>query len=319
MTEIRELSEDEVRRATVEHGDTTRSDLPSNIFGEEWEDRVIEYSRPLRRMRDLSRVKDISGQGKDTVRFFLEDSRLDISVSQTALGQGNTRTFTKLDSLSERVLSFDETDFYKGGIAIPKESVMTSNVDLVKTARMMVSEAIAQDVDEAILKDVVDAIEGNNGEFNDYSGDASHDPTIIDQSSSGVLTPDAVAKGMREVEKKGFSPFAMVISPSMKYDLRTDSQFTNAEQYGSDEVVLNGEIGKYLGLKIVESENISTKAPVIGTKRSGQKVGPALGILENPHIDYQYNKPESEHRIYYDQAFKPVVLQRESMTYVKTA
>ena len=37
--------------------------------------------------------------------------------------------------------------------------------------------------------------------------------------------------------------------------LEKDSQFVNAAEYGSNEIVLNGEIGKYLGVKIIDTEN----------------------------------------------------------------
>jgi N4-gp56 family major capsid protein len=47
----------------------------------------------------------------------------------------------------------------------------------------------------------------------------------------------------------------LFMAPEQTEDLTTDSQFVNASEYGTNEVVLKGEIGQYLGVKIIESNN----------------------------------------------------------------
>ena len=50
-------------------------------------------------------------------------------------------------------------------------------------------------------------------------------------------------------------PLVLYIAPEQWVSLMDDTQFTNASEYGGREAVLNGEIAKYAGVKIVETTN----------------------------------------------------------------
>lgn len=51
---------------------------------------------------------------------------------------------------------------------------------------------------------------------------------------------------------------AIIIHPRQAYSLRQLQQFTDASKLGSDRVVSKGQIGEYLGVKILKSNHITT-------------------------------------------------------------
>jgi len=75
-----------------------------------------------------------------------------------------------------------------------------------------------------------------------------------------VLTPalfnEAVTK-IRENNRGVEGQLYAFLHPRQIKALRDDEQFTNASEYGSNEVVMTGEIGKYLGVKIIETTSVA--------------------------------------------------------------
>ena len=51
-------------------------------------------------------------------------------------------------------------------------------------------------------------------------------------------------------------PFVFYIGPAQQEAFLTDSQFTNAAEYGGRGPILNGEIPGYLGVRIVVTNNV---------------------------------------------------------------
>jgi N4-gp56 family major capsid protein len=51
------------------------------------------------------------------------------------------------------------------------------------------------------------------------------------------------------------SPFVLMIGQAQKKALRDSSQFVNAAEYGSQVVISSGEIGSYLGIRVICSNN----------------------------------------------------------------
>lgn len=302
MSEIRELAQKELQNVTVTNADTKSGDIATGLFGQVWMDRVLSYAQPLRRFKQLVRVnEELVGTGNDTAHIPVTTDVLDISVSMAAGDEGTGRTYTKMDKENEVSIEISSDDFYKGGIALAKEAVMRSKVDLVKQARYHVANSLAQDMDTKI-RDVLVGVTNN-----------------VDVSTSGTITPDAFNEAMKKIESNNYVPDSIVISPSHQYDLRGDSQFTNASEYGSDAVIRNGQIGDYLGVDVLTSTNVSSKAVMVGTKRDGEKVSAAVAIKERPSIGYEYDRDEAEHRIFYDQAFKPKIIEGDAVCTVQTA
>ncbi|MBC7128397.1 MAG: N4-gp56 family major capsid protein [Thermoplasmatales archaeon] len=87
---------------------------------------------------------------------------------------------------------------------------------------------------------------------------AGSDNTV---DAGDILTPalfnEAITK-IRENNRGVEGQLYAFLHPRQIKALRDDDQFTNASEYGSNEVVMTGEIGKYLGVKIIETTNVAT-------------------------------------------------------------
>lgn len=55
-------------------------------------------------------------------------------------------------------------------------------------------------------------------------------------------------------------PFVLIVGPRQKQALRDSGQFMNASQYGDRVVISSGEIGDYLGIRVIVSNNVPTEA-----------------------------------------------------------
>lgn len=178
--------------------------------------------------------------------------------------------------------------FYTARITIENYSARVNVFNLVDKAREELVYAIADEVDVDIAEGIGDATEavvGTQGALTLFGGDATADSAL---SNGDVLTTDMIAEGARYLKdnnnwynnsgvptmdattwKNGWqndvsAPYVLFIGPAQEMALRKDSQFVNAAEYGSNEVVLNGEIGKYLGIKVVVTNNVESTA-VSGT------------------------------------------------------
>lgn len=160
-------------------------------------------------------------------------------------------------------------------------AIRTNAFNVVSEAKSDLSEAIGDRIDHAIAEafgDVTDSGDNTQGALNIYANDRDGTDNL---ASGDILTTDMIAKAARYLKdstmyyndggtitqatdkKNPWSntpddPFVLFIGPAQEMALRQDSQFTNASEYGSNEVVQNGEIGKYLGIRVVVTDNVET-------------------------------------------------------------
>jgi len=78
-------------------------------------------------------------------------------------------------------------------------------------------------------------------------------------SSSNVFNTDLIADGKSTMRVSNRKPKYLIINPACENSLLKDTQFVDASIYGGRETVLNGEIGKYIGLRVI-SNNVVTSA-----------------------------------------------------------
>jgi N4-gp56 family major capsid protein len=154
-------------------------------------------------------------------------------------------------------------------------------VNLLEAARDELSYSIGEKVDKYIATVIGDATTATTtvvGCALIYGGDAYSDATL---AAGDTITTELVAKAARMLKDKRVygwhsntltlgtavknawsnssdDPFVLFIAPSQEEVFRKDSQFVNASEYGSNSVVMNGEIGEYLGIKIVVTPNLES-------------------------------------------------------------
>lgn len=318
---IQELSQE----TTQELSDTTTSSGRfDRLQAEEWLDQVVLDAEPRRRLLELSREQSI-GAGEKATTIPRTNKALDMSADNTK-AEGAERTYTEMDTLDGERVEITGSDWKEGGLAISKQKVMTTPVDVMEVARHHLAQQIARDVDVALRDEITTAVSNivtDSADLTDSQdlhlvtdADSGH---VIDQTSSGRMTPDSIAEAAARIEANDWEPFALVISSDHKKDLRTDSQFTNAAEYGSQDVILNGEIGTYLDIRVVVSNTISNEAVMVGRDEGGSDVAQAVVWKEQPEVNHEFKYDENEHRFFYDQAFKAAVVQPTALATIKTS
>lgn len=307
--------------------DTSTSQI-SEVQGQQWMTKIVQFGEALRRFDQACLVSDwLVGKGDTTLTIPKTTSVKDVTVSST---EGDVRTVTELDNLDTVALTVGASDFKRGVVSITKQILLTSRIDLIAQARYVVAEAIAQDVDLDIRNELQDTAVTQIV----YGGNATGVDSLADLD---VMTPELVANAMTEIENNNFVPAYLYIHTKSMKAFRKESQFVNASEYGSDRVVLRGEIGEYLGVKVITTTNCETFANgatdrnesstawsadghtniMIGTQKNGSPCAIALAWKEKPHVDYEYEKDESLHKIYYDQAYKVGIVQPKAVCLIK--
>lgn len=311
---------------------TTDSGDFASLQASEWLERVVYHAEPRRRFLELSReYDDLVGTGSKELTIPRTNNTIDMS-GDNQKAEGAERNYTEFTALDGETVTIEDQstdgqgDWYEGGVRVSKQKVRTTPVNVMEAVRVNLAKQIARDVDVELYNEAVTSAEGvadtvANSAFDDEHGVTEHPSGshVVDQTASERLTPDSIAEAQARVEANDWEPFALVISSEQKKDLRTDSQFTNAAEYGSDEVVLNGEIGMYLGLRIVVSNTVDTKAVMMGRERgSGADVAQAVVWKEEPEVNHVFKLEENEHRFYYDQAFKVTTVQPTALAVIDT-
>ncbi|MFH0897737.1 MAG: N4-gp56 family major capsid protein, partial [Candidatus Bathyarchaeota archaeon] len=97
--------------------------------------------------------------------------------------------------------------------------------------------------------------------------------TLTDFAASDVLKTGELTKAVRTLKINKTTPmkdgyFVCVVDPYQAYDLmKTDSAFILAKEYAGSTELYNGELGKWMGIRIVEStESYCTAASIAATE-----------------------------------------------------
>jgi N4-gp56 family major capsid protein len=211
----------------------------------------------------------------------------------------------------------------KYGVSIAKEVVHTSATDYIKFARNQLIYDVSKKIDDACAA----ALGGATPAATLYGGDASSGATL---ETGDVLTTDLIAKAKGELRKKSYipedaKPFILFIAPEQEVALLKDPQFVNAAEYGSNTVVMTGEIGKYLGIRVIVTTR--TPAKTVGGASWGAdghecylvkaKDCGAIVWFEKPSIDGEYKKDEGMTNIYLDTAYAVDSLQDNAIVFIR--
>lgn len=314
--------------------DTSTTQI-SEVQGTSWESDVLKFGEALRRYDQAVMIK-MFGKGDNKLVIPKTTSHLDIDVAKSS-GEGDDRDLTEMTHVDTVPMTLTASDFKQGEIRISKEIALTSRVDLVALARYAIAQDMAQDVDTALsgTNSAAGVFQDTNISNRVYGGDATAPSGL---TTGDIMTPELFADAMDLIEANNFVPFMTFIHPKQLKALRKDPQFINASEYGGREVVMKGEVGQYLGNRIVPTTNVPNysssdtdnnettetwgadghTAQFIGTNRAGAKVAGCLAWKERPNIGYEYWRSLSSHRVYYDQTFDTALVFKQAVALAKT-
>lgn len=285
---------------------------------------VVKFAEDLRYMQQFVKhdFTVLLPNKEKVLRVPKTTSHLAMTVSHT---EGDERTYTEMTHLD----TVDITPAFKlGAIGITKELVDTSSINLIELARY----TLVQDHEKALESAIATAAEGGTTNVL-YGGTASAASGL---AAGNTITVDLVADAIAKLKDgNSFKARAFFIANEQEKVFHKSSQFTNAAEYGGREVVLNGEIGNYLGVKILSTENTTAYAQSATDTTDSTAWGAAghsclmvgdfakmpvwmtLAWKQKLTVDYEYLKRYCNHYFYYDAAFAAGLIQSKAQCLVK--
>jgi len=270
----------ETQQSTVQGTSFTAYGLQPALFTKE----VVDAAQKQLYFANFVKVIYAPTGTKDVVipkrSYYLGSSGVTIDTSEATTSDISNTSLSNLDS----VTATPEVKLAR--FTVTNHAIRTNVVNLVEAAREELSYAIGDNLDQHIATTIGDATEATSsatGAIVIYGGDAYTDATL---SAGDVITTDLVAKAKRLLQDKFVwywngstftkvsqstavknpwqntpdDPFVLFIGPAQEETFLKDSQFVNAAEYGNNIVVQNGEIGSYLGIRIVVTTNVESVA-----------------------------------------------------------
>lgn len=297
----------------------TSSDGMTTVQGKEWLDVILESAKKKMYFEQFA-AKYAVPKGNKSLEVPISSSHQDFTSFSTEATERTKTEITNLDTITFTPVT------RKYGARISKDLLDTSRVDILKFAREEMAYDVALDIDNAIATAI--AAEGSPAATL-YGGDATSTGEL---RAGDILTPDLVAKAARYLKANGWvsernRPFVLFIPAVQEQNLvTTDSQFVNASEYGSDRVVKTGEVGEYLGMKVIVTEQCPSDSTWGAGSLDGHtcflcvdQVSFGIAYREKPRLDSEYLKDEAAWDIYLDVAFAADSLQGGSIVLIKVA
>ena len=274
---------------TFELGATTVSDVRGDslstyeLLPVVWTKRLIDAAREKTRFLETVR-QEVVPENADQVIIPIRKKYLAAS-SWSSAGEEPT-SITATDINTPDGVQLKPTD-YNYRVDLSYKAVRTNAINMVQFARDEITRFYDVLVDQKIRDNTMgdaNSTENNltaaptpmsdsaNGAQYIFGGDATDADDSLE--TGDILTTDMIRKAIRLLsseigwywssntftksstsknpwEPTAAEPFVLFIAPEQREALQGDSQFTNAAEYGSNEVVLTGEIGQYLGVKVI--------------------------------------------------------------------
>jgi N4-gp56 family major capsid protein len=135
-----------------------------------------------------------------------------------------------------------------------------------------------------------------------------------DLASTDIMSTDLIADGINALRLNDRDARYLVIHPYQENELLKTSDFIDASKYGGREVVMNGEIGKYLGLRVFSTTQATSAGVGITSSDTGYNaliLGPRAFILARkrlPTIDSKYEPLDRAFTVAYVEDWQAAVL-----------
>lgn len=299
----------------------------TGVVGKVWLKNIIDAAKQLMFFEQFATVETCPDGNKDA-SIQLTRSHIDFNITTA---ECSTRHFTAINNLTAVVFTPTPKKF---GTAISKQIVRTSRVNAIKHAReeMMYDAALTIDAGFDTILHAAGAYTGTGPVAGgSVAGTGTNAIMYADRANEAALvagdtlSPSILVKARRVLKQQGWrkDPRGEIIAlfnSVSEEALLNDSQFVNASEYGSNVVVMTGEIGNYLGIRCISSEQCGavTVNSLAGHYVYVLKAKVSYGIMygEKPTLDAEYKKNEAEFRVYLDMCYEQKLLQHSAIQLV---
>lgn len=302
-TIVQTLADTTAANATGGNASTTTTLLEPRL----WIREIVDGGKKRLRFAEAAITRDIP---KGNANLILPKRKAYISGASWAatVTPGTAVNYTTLNNFT----AVEVIPSWKNyGVAVTYDTIQQNVVDYVTQAREELTYRAGDNVDQDLVVTISGATKSSASAVGAqivFGGDATQASEL---AAGDVITTDMVAEAMRKLQTNvvrywtggtgetalplttaqknpwiNEKDFMLFIAPEQEEAFRTDSQFINASEYGKDTVIHNGEIGDYLGTKIIMSVN--TKQ--VASSGVGTVDGSAAGTDMNTAVLVKSNK-----------------------------
>ena len=257
------MSEAQMVGQALETNSFATSAASASIVNPEiWVSQIEQFARANLVVAPLGKFYDYSGQGGDVFNV-----TVNAEISAAALTESTAITPS---ALTYTQVQFTPTE-YGLGIAITRKERIRSFFDVMTEKAQVMGYALAKTKDSKAIAQLVAGA---------TSTVVANGVAVSAIASSDTIDTDdiAAARGVLRAGDRDAKYF--VIHPYQEKDLLKLSDFIDASVYGGREAVLNGEIGKYLGMKVLVTTLIPTNATTSTARNALMFDDGAFGILQ---------------------------------------
>jgi len=198
-------------------------------------DQIERAARAARRARVLTRINRDLVAAKGRSIFVPQAQQMTAySVAEGATPTEETVTYSTIEIVPAKIgLCFK----------ITQEAINGTEFDVINDLVNEAGEAMAEKED----KDIIAAFT--------ETGAAG---TTLAAATPGELSYTDILAARSAVIGANYRPTILFVNPDQVSDLLKDDRFIDASKYGDREPIVNGEIGKIAGLKVVETQNMTS-------------------------------------------------------------
>lgn len=193
------------------------------------------------RARNLVRInKDLVGKAGRSV--YIPQETGSVSATQVAAGAKPSAATVGVGSTQVTVGK------YGALVDITVEEVESVSLDVINYKIDRIGRALAVNEDSIVL-----------GKFT-ASGAVT---TTAAAATLGSLVYNDIVGVITTIKGLNYEPNVLLIHSDQEGDLIKLDQFIDSSKYGAREVLLNGEIGKFAGVKVLVSQNMSAGSALV--------------------------------------------------------
>ncbi|WP_298752988.1 N4-gp56 family major capsid protein [uncultured Arcobacter sp.] len=204
------------------------------INPEIWVKQIRDFAKAKIVMEPLGKkYMELLGQAGDTLNV-----QISAELAAAAL--------TESTAITPGAISYTQVVFtpseYGLAVALTRKERIRSINDIMMEKTKEMGYSLAKVKDSKIIATLVSGT-GNSVNVNSVATSAI--------ASSDVLGTDDIANAVTAIRSDDYDAKYIVIHPACENNLIKLSDFIDSSVYGGREVVMNGEIGKYLGMKVL--------------------------------------------------------------------
>jgi len=226
---------------------------------------------------------------------------------------------TETDSVDIQKPSYTQAQVtpteYGGAFQITRKEMDRAFINIVNEKAADAGYALALIKDQTIYGGLVSGT-GSTVRVNNKAADT-------DLASTDLFNTDTIATGIATMRALNWNPVYLVIHPHQEGNLLKSQNFKYASYYGNRDVLMNGEIGMYLGLKVFSTSVATTDAVSTDlTAYEALLLGPRAFVVaqkRKPTIDSKYEPLDRAFTVAYVEDWGYAVLNDNQIAVLKSA